>query len=139
MTMKRLVLAAVVVAAGTVVTRAQPAPITGRIVADHNGEPVANARVLLDRPDATDRVVVLSDREGRFALPAPPGRHNLVASKTRFARSQVTTSAAEPVEIRLRLGAVVSGRIVDEAGDPVVVARVTVETSGDGAATVGFA
>jgi len=71
---------------------------------------------------------VVSDRDGRFSLPAPEGRHNVVATKTGFARGQATTVAgAGPVEIRLRRGAAISGRIIDEFGDPVVAARVFIE------------
>ena len=73
--------------------------------------------------------MVLSDRDGRFSLPAPEGRHSIVATKTRFAPAQVTTVAgAAPVEIRLRRGGAISGRIIDELGDPVIATRVTVET-----------
>ena len=127
--MKRSVLIAVLILGGLRVPHAQPT-ITGRVVADDSGDAIPNARVALNLPDSQERVVVLSDREGRFSLPAPEGRHNIVATKTRFARGQVTTVAgAAPVEIRLRRGAAISGRIIDELGDPVIATRVTVETT----------
>jgi uncharacterized GH25 family protein len=112
--------------------------ITGRIVADDSGEPVPNARVALNLANSRERVVLLSDRDGRFSLPAPEGRHNIVATKTRFARGQVTTVAGgAPVEIRLRRGAAISGRVIDDLGDPVIATRVTVEgiSSGTSAGT----
>jgi hypothetical protein len=112
--------------------------ITGRVVADDSGESVPNARVALNVANSQERVVVLSDREGRFSLPAPEGRHNVVATKTRFARGQATTVAGgTPVEIRLRRGAAISGRIIDDLGDPVIATRVTVEgvTGGSSAGT----
>ena len=103
--------------------RAQSA-ITGRVVADDSGDPVSNARVVLNLPGSSDRVVAVSERDGRFSLPVLPGRHNIVATKPRFARGQVTVDAGtEGVEIRLRRGAAISGRIIDEFGDPVVAAR----------------
>ncbi len=124
--LKHLVLITAMIAAATS-TAAQSA-ITGRVVADQSGEPLPNVRILLNMPEANDRVLVLTDRDGRFTLPAPPGKHNVAVSKTRFARSEVTASPGTAVEVRLRPGAAVSGRVVDEAGDPVVMARVTVES-----------
>jgi protocatechuate 3,4-dioxygenase beta subunit len=102
--------------------------ITGRVVADESGDPVANARVVANA-GSSDRLVTLTGRDGQFSLPVPPGRHGLVATKARFARGQVTVDAgAAGVEIRLRRGAAISGRIIDEFGDPVVAAAVFVET-----------
>src|SRR5687767_4066168 len=109
--MRHVVLAAVVLAAVTVSTQAQ-SPIIGRIVADDTGEPVRNARVVLNTPALDNRRVVLSDEEGAFSLPAPPGRHSISATKTRFARRDVTAAAdGQPVEIRLARAAAISGRI----------------------------
>ena len=66
----------------------------------------------------------MTDRDGRFSLPVSPGRHGIVATKPRFARGQATVDAgAQGVEIRLRRGAAISGRIIDEFGDPVVASR----------------
>jgi uncharacterized GH25 family protein len=126
--MKHVVAAVALIVAAVATPRAQSS-ITGRVVAD-SGESVPNARVALNLPNSQERVAVLTDSEGRFSLPAPEGRHNVVARKTRFALGQVTTvTGAAPVEIRLRRGAAISGRIVDELGDPVIATRVTVETA----------
>jgi hypothetical protein len=116
------VVPAVVLAVTTLQSPTAQSAITGRVVVDDSGDPVANARVVLNVPGSTDRVVAMSDRDGRFSLLVPPGRHNIVATKPRFARGEVT------VEVRLRRGAAISGRIIDEFGDPVVAARVFVET-----------
>ncbi len=126
--MKHVVPAVILIVSALAVPRAQSV-ITGRVVADASGDPISNARVVLNLPGSTDRVVAVSERDGRFSLPVPPGRHNIVATKPRFARGQVTVDAGtEGVEIRLRRGAAISGRIIDEFGDPVVAARVFVET-----------
>jgi hypothetical protein len=125
--MKHVVAAVALVIAAVATPRAQSS-ITGRVVADVSGESLPNARVALNLANSQERVVVLSDREGRFSLPAPEGRHNVVATKTRFARGQATTIAGgAPVEIRLRRGAAIAGRVIDELGDPVIATRVTVE------------
>ena len=126
--MKHAVLALLLLVAAWAAPQAQSA-ITGRVVADDSGDPVANARVVLNLSGSQDRVVAVSERDGRFVLPVPPGRHNIVATKPRFARGQATAVAGtEGVEIRLRRGAAISGRIIDEFGDPVVAAAVFVET-----------
>jgi protocatechuate 3,4-dioxygenase beta subunit len=126
--MKHAVLTLSLLVAAWTAPQAQSA-ITGRVVADDSGDPVANARVILNFPGRQDRVVAVSERDGRFVLPVPAGRHNIVATKPRFARGQVTSFAGtESVEIRLRRGAAISGRIIDEFGDPVVAAAVFVET-----------
>src|SRR5688572_21226035 len=126
---------AVVLILATLQSPAAQSAISGRVVADDSGDPIANARVVLNFPGSADRVVAVSERDGRFSLPVPPGLHNIVATKPRFARGQVTVDAGTGgVEIRLRRGAAISGRIIDEFGDPVVAARVFVETSRTAAA-----
>ena len=119
---------------------AQPSAIAGRVVADDTGEPIRNTRVALNAPGEQGRSIVLSDQDGRFSLPASPGRHTIVATKTGFARGSVVTAAnIEETEIRLRRGAAISGRVVDDAGDPVAAALVTVETHGASSTIVGRA
>ena len=126
--MKHVVPAAVVIVALFFVSPRAQSVITGRVVADESGDPVANARVVANA-GSSDRLITVTERDGRFSLPVPPGRHGLVATKPRFARGQITVDAgAEAVEIRLRRGAAISGRIIDEFGDPVVAATVFVET-----------
>jgi Carboxypeptidase regulatory-like domain len=126
--MKHVVPAAVLIVALCFVSPRAQSVITGRVVADESGDPVANARVVANA-GSSDRLITVTERDGRFSLPVPPGRHGIVATKPRFARGQVTVDAgAEGVEIRLRRGAAISGRIIDEFGDPVVGATVFVET-----------
>ena len=58
---------------------------------------------------------------------APEGR-GIVASKSGYARNEFSpTPAGQPVEIRLQRGAAISGRVIDELGEPVIGARVTAE------------
>jgi Carboxypeptidase regulatory-like domain len=100
--------------------------ISGRVVADGTGEAIANARVALAGPQAPP--VVLTDADGRFAVSVPSsGRYSVVASKSGFARSAAAPAAGtQAIEIRLRRGAAISGRVLDEFGDPVTGARVAV-------------
>ena len=105
--------------------------IRGRVVADDTDDPVVNARVSL-APAAPGTPVVLSDADGRFVLPASAGRATVVASKTSYARAELTISSRpDAIELRLRKGAVVSGRVVNEFGDPIASARIAIERAGE--------
>jgi hypothetical protein len=88
--------------------------IHGRVVADDSGQPLRNARVALESDAGVD--AVLADAEGRFAITAPSGSHELTASKSGYATS--SAALAEGVEIRLARGGVITGRVVDERGTP---------------------
>ena len=107
---------------------AQSITISGRVVADETGDSIPNARVTFS-PSAQGTPVVLSDGDGRFTLTAPPGTSIVVASKSGYARTEVTPANGQAINIRLRRGAAISGRVVDEFGDPVPAARITAETS----------
>ena len=102
--------------------------ISGRVVADATGDPIPNARVTFS-PSAQGTPVVLTDGDGRFTLTALPGTSIVVASKSGYGRAEVTLANGQPVNFRLRRGAVISGRVVDEFGDPVPAILVTGEAS----------
>jgi len=145
--MKRVALATVILGAMALTARAQTArehsstpapqtrPISGRVIADDTGDPVVNARVTLviTGPAAP---VVLTDHDGRFTVTAPSTRVTIVANKSGYSRHEATANATDQsIDIRLSRGAAVSGRVVDEFGDPIMGARVFVEkpsTQSDG-------
>jgi hypothetical protein len=105
-------------------TSADAVEITGRVVTDSTGDPIRNARVTLF-PESQERPVVLTDAAGAFRLAGPVGRYRVVASKTGYARADATLAVAGwPVEVRLKKGAAIAGRVVDERGDPVVGVQV---------------
>src|SRR5439155_7657313 len=60
-------------------------------------------------------------------LPAPSGRFVVVANKTGYTREPMQVTAGAPIEIALQAAAAISGRVIDESGDPVLGARVVVE------------
>jgi protocatechuate 3,4-dioxygenase beta subunit len=104
-----------------------PAVVNGRVVAAETGDPVPNVRVTVSQ-QGTGMPVVLTDRDGHFRLSVPTGLTRIVARKTGFApESAMATMNGVPSDIRLRRAASISGRIVDEFGEPVVDARVIVE------------
>ena len=138
--MKRAVLALIAAAIAAHPMLAQSSAIVGRVVSDETGEPIRNSRVILGAVGELQQSITLSDQDGHFHLLAPPGRHSVVATKTGFARGSVVAATdGTPAEIRLRRGAAISGRVVDDGGDPVVRALVTVETHGVSSRMVGRA
>jgi hypothetical protein len=120
---------------------AQPASVTirGRVIADESGDAIPNARVEI-ASSVVGAPVVLTGSDGQFSLTATASGAlpvRLVASKTGYARREVTRPAAtasQPIEIRLQRGAVVSGRIVNAFGDPVSEVRVAVRVAPEFAA-----
>ena len=147
--MRRPAVALLIVSAVALPDQAQPsrepptstAPattISGRIVADASGEPLPNARVTFT-PAVQGTPVVLADRDGRFALAAPRGSYRVAAGKSGYARSTMTPAAGQPIEIRLRRGATIAGRVVDEFGDAVPGAQVTAEVRSGASTTTTIA
>jgi protocatechuate 3,4-dioxygenase beta subunit len=124
--------------------------VAGRVV-DDAGEPIAGALVVLLRAEPGLGIVLTAagspegsartDEEGRFAIEAArPGRARLAASAAGFARSAAGELDLLPgsdrtgVEVILRRGATLAGRVTGEDGRPVAGAWVRlVEAAGDSA------
>jgi hypothetical protein len=122
-------LAGLFVCATALAVEAQPSrTISGRVIADDTGEALHNARVGLS-PSAQGTPVVLSDADGRFTIAAPAGRYSVVASKTGYARREAPIADNDRVDLRLVRSAAISGRVVDDVGDPAAGARVVAGTS----------
>jgi len=108
--------------------------IEGRVFADDTGAPLPNVRVgpsfgIQDIPMPS----AVSDGEGRFAFSFVRGSYAISAVKTGYARRQVPLPTdGRPLEIRLQRGAAISGRVVDEAGDPAIDVRVALESPPQG-------
>jgi hypothetical protein len=107
--------------------------VSGRVLADATGDPIANARIAVT-PAVQGAPVVLTDSNGRFSLSVPPGQARVVASKSGYARSELTPIAGETLEFKLVQGAVIAGRVVDELGDPVFNAAVWIQAPQSGPA-----
>ena len=100
--------------------------VTGRVVAEDTGGPLRNARITISS-EALGTPIVLTDGEGRFSLPPVAPGARLIASKTGYAMAEIVATADRILEIRLRRAAAISGRVVDEFGEPVVQAQVIAE------------
>jgi Carboxypeptidase regulatory-like domain len=115
--------------------------IRGRVIADgpDASTPLAKVRVELTRDGTTDWM--FTDSSGLFEFPELPGGHyTVLADKSGYATTHygaagpleapamidLAEGGHEELEIRLPKGAVIAGHVVDDLGDTLVGARVTV-------------
>jgi hypothetical protein len=118
--------------------------IRGRVLAADSDTPLRNARVTLTGRSTTDTAAiapVYTDSNGRFEVAGvPDGQCSLLIAKTGYATSYF--GARQPFDrpmtitvdhaivdvgvTRLQKGAAVSGRILDDVGDPVIGGSVVV-------------
>jgi hypothetical protein len=115
--------------------------IRGRIVAADTGSPIRRAQVRVFSGELRDSRAASTDAQGRFEFrDLPAGRWQLMASKAGFVSlnfgQRRPFEAGRPIELSdgetmaradlaLPRGAAVTGRILDEFGDPVAGARVS--------------
>ena len=117
--------------------------LTGRVVTAETGRPIALATVTAIRADDQKLVgTATTDQTGRFRLPGlPAGAYVVNADKRgafvsgKYGQSdpalpgqlvRVEPDSERAIEIALVRGAVIAGRIVDEAGDPLPLVDVVI-------------
>ena len=126
------------------VTDGDAAPATGvvrgRVVREDTGLPLRNAQVHLWRSrasladDVADPSPVATDENGRFELRGvPPGEYQLTAEKSEFVKTSFgrrgvngpaglidvsNGKAAEKIDVFLPTGGIITGQVLDQAGDP---------------------
>jgi hypothetical protein len=114
--------------------------VRGRVFAADSGQPLRKAVVRANAPELRDGRLATTDEQGRYELKElPAGRYNLFASKGSYVGlSYGQTRPLEPgkpleildgqtvekVDFSLPRGAIITGRVVDEFGDPVADAQV---------------
>lgn len=105
------------------------ADLTGRVVAESSGDPIANARVRI--VSAGRSRLVVSDADGRFSVAAPAsGGFTIAALKSGYVtREQTVAATGGPIVLRLARAAVISGRAIDRVGEPIVNGTVIVQTA----------
>lgn len=109
--------------------------IRGRVVGADSGSPLRRAQVTLSSPELRDRRMTATDAQGRFEFKElPASRFILSASKGSYVTMQYGArrplEPGKPIELadgqelekmnlQLPRGSVISGRIVDEFGEPI--------------------
>ncbi len=100
--------------------------VTGQAVSGADGWPLVGVHISIPATSDAPALTALTDTAGRFTLTVPTApRYQLTARKAGFLIRVVTVTAGEPVLLRLDQRAVLAGRVVDDAGEPVVEAQVT--------------
>lgn len=106
----------------------RPVAIAGRVVRASDGAPLPNVRISAsDGSGELGRVATRSDADGEFTLLVRSGQVRLAARKTGYSTLTLDATPGTPVAIQLVPSVVVSGRVIDDRGDPVVGALVVAE------------
>ena len=116
--------------------------IRGRVVTADGGTPIRRVQVRATSAELRESRMASTDAQGRYELrDLPAGRWQLAASKSGFVTLQYgqrrPLESGRPIEIAegetmgradfsLPRGAAITGRVMDEFGDPVASARVVV-------------
>jgi carboxypeptidase family protein len=115
------------------------ARIRGRVMSAETGAPVRRAQVRIIGPDISSKTA-MTDADGRYEFrDLPGGRFNLSVTKSGFVTVQygqtrpyesgktievVEAQVLDKADIAMPRGSVISGRVLDEFGDPVADAMV---------------
>jgi protocatechuate 3,4-dioxygenase beta subunit len=114
--------------------------VAGRVVSAETGAPLRRAQVRLSGAELRSGRVAMTDADGRYEFrELPPGRYTLTASKAGYVAIQYGQRRAfepgRPLELRdaqvidradfaLPRGSAITGRVLDEFGEPVAEAVV---------------
>jgi len=127
------------------------ASVSGRVVAADTGVPQREAAVTLVSRELQVTRRTATDEQGRYAFTdLPAGRYALNATPARYRPRYLSTSASgdarehlvdladgqaiEHLDVALERAGAMTGRVVDELGEPLANVRVSAEISGSGSA-----
>ncbi len=121
--------------------RTGTARLRGRVFAADNGVPLRRAQVHLTSPDMREGRMTTTDAQGAYEFKdLPAGRYTVSASKGSFVTLSygqrrplepgkpieiLEAQTVEKIDFALPRGAVVTGRVLDEYGEPVADVQVT--------------
>jgi carboxypeptidase family protein len=116
------------------------AVLRGRVFAADTGQPLRKAVVRANSPELREGRMTTTDEQGRYEIKElPAGRYNLSASKGSYVNIMygqtrpfeagkplevLDGQTVEKVDFSLPRGSIVTGRVVDEYGEPVADAQV---------------
>src|SRR3954462_13701069 len=116
------------------------ARIRGRVVAADTGQPIRRALVRISAPELRESRTTSTDPEGRYEFrDLPAGRYNVNASKGAFVTLSygqtrpfeqgrplqlLDKQTVEKIDFALPRGSIITGRVIDEYGDPVAAAQI---------------
>ena len=121
------------------------AKVEGTVLDANTGAPLKKARLMMygTRPGHRTRLSAVTDASGRFLFPkVEPGKYRLSVRRNRYASQSygqkkpgtagalLTVAARQHIKdvvFKLVPGAVVTGRVVDEDGEPVPYVSVSVK------------
>jgi hypothetical protein len=96
--------------------------VMGVAVSATDGRPLARALISVRMESDLPPLTTVTDSDGRFWLAATQmprsGRWPLTAMKAGFVTRTVAVAPGAPVLVRLAEGAVMRGRVIDDAGEP---------------------
>jgi hypothetical protein len=117
--------------------------IRGRVVSAENGQPIRRARVTVFAPELQENRATLTDDQGVYELKElPSGRYILSATKgdyvaISFGQRRLLEAprplqladkqVLEKIDMALPRGGVITGRVLDELGEPLTEVTVQVE------------
>jgi hypothetical protein len=115
--------------AGQATPGASNTHLSGVVVADADGQSLAGVYITVrTTPDAL-APATRTDPDGRFELTVPAFRpYQLVVRKAGYEPTSLDVSPGTSVVVRLQGGAAIAGRVIDDAGEPVVGAAVRAGT-----------
>ena len=121
--------------------RTGTARIRGRVVAADTGQPLRRAQVRAMSADMRDNRVTSTDPEGKYEIKElPAGRYQINVTKGSFVSLSygqsrpfeagkplevLDTQIVEKVDFALPRGGIITGRVVDEYGEPIADVRVS--------------
>jgi protocatechuate 3,4-dioxygenase beta subunit len=124
-------------------TQPGTATIRGHVVAADSGQPLRKAQVRIFSPELRENRLATADADGRYEFKeVKAGRYTISASKGSYVQLQygqtrpfepgkplevLASQTVEKVDFALPRGAIVTGRILDEFGDPLPDAMVMVQ------------
>jgi len=117
--------------------------VRGHVVAAENGQPLRKAQVRIQSGELRENRLTTTDGDGKFEFKEViPGRYNVSASKGSYVALQygqlrpfepgkplevLAAQTIEKVDFALPRGAIITGRVIDEFGEPLPDTMVSVQ------------